>query len=329
MERGLNVELPVRILGTASVLPERAVTTAELAVSLGREPSELERKTGIHTRHWAAPGTPMTGLGAEALRQALVSAGLEARALRRILFVSSMGGDVLFPATANRIAAALGLAGTCDAFDLNNACMGFLSAFDVACRSVVTGLSPVAIVVVELGSRIISPEDPRPYCVFGDAAVAVILGPGRDGEGVLGSAFANDGTQPADVWMAHPLVTGEVERVRFEISNQRIAEVALAALMTATRSVMARAGLSLGEVEWVLPHQPNGAMLQLLTRTLEVEPARVVPVVGEAGSLGAASIPLSLDRLLRTRPVRAGDRILMVGVGAGISQGAVLYRVGG
>ncbi|MGZ3461658.1 MAG: 3-oxoacyl-[acyl-carrier-protein] synthase III C-terminal domain-containing protein, partial [Archangium sp.] len=104
---------------------------------------------------------------------------------------------------------------------------------------------------------------------------------------------------------------------------------AIAALVSATQAVLARAGLSLAEVEWVLPHQPNGAMLQLLTRTLEVEPARVVPVVHEAGSVGAASIPLSLDRLLRTRPVRAGDRILMVGVGAGVSHGAVLYRVGG
>lgn len=321
--------IPVRILGTASVLPERQVTTEELAVALGRNPSAIEQKTGIRSRHWALPGSTMAGLGAEALRRALAAAGLEARSLRRLLFVSSTGGDVLIPATANRIAAELGLAGTCDAFDLNNACMGFLSAFDVASRSVATGLAPVAIVVVELGSRIISAEEHRPYLVFGDAAVAAILGPARGGEGVLGAAFANDGTQPSDVWMAHPLVTGASERVRFEFSYQHIAEVALQALKTATRSVLEQARLSLSEVEWVLPHQPNGAMLRLIIEALGVEPARIVPVVEEVGSVGAASIPLSLDRLLRTRPVRPGERLLMVGVGAGISHGAVLYQAGG
>ncbi|HEX8439408.1 3-oxoacyl-ACP synthase III family protein [Archangium sp.] len=321
--------LPSRILGTATVLPERRVTTEELAQALGREPSEMERKTGIRTRHWAAPGTSMAALGAEALRRALAAAGLEARDLRRLLFVTSAGGDVLGPATANRVAAELGIAGSCDAFDLSNACMGFLSAFDVASRSVATGLAPVAIVVVELGSRLISPEDPRPYFVFGDAAVSAILGPARAGEGVVGAAFANDGTQPQDVWVPNPMVTRAMERVRFEVPNQRIAEVASRALMTATRSVLEQARLTLGEVDWVLPHQPNGSMLQLIAGTLGVESARIVPVVEEVGSVGAASIPISLDRLLRTRPVRPGARLLMVGVGAGVSYGAVLYRVGG
>lgn len=321
--------IPVRILGTASVLPERRVTTRELSEALGRNPSAIEHKTGIRARRWAPPGTSMATLGAEALRGALAAAGLDARSLRRILFVSSTGGDVLIPATANRVAANLGLAGTCDAFDLNNACMGFVSAFDVASRSVATGLSPVAIVVVELGSRIIGADEPRPYLVFGDAAAAAIVGVARDGEGILGAAFANDGTQPSDVWMAHPLLTRTSERVRFEFSSQRIAEVAIEALKAATRSVLKQACLSLDEVEWVLPHQPNGAMLRLITEALGVDPARIVPVVEEVGSVGAASIPISLDRLLRTRPVRAGERLLMVGVGAGVSHGAVLYRAGG
>jgi 3-oxoacyl-[acyl-carrier-protein] synthase III len=80
--------------------------------------------------------------------------------------------------------------------------------------------------------------------------------------------------------------------------------------------------------EWVLPHPPNGAMLDRILDAFCLDPARVVRVVDEVGSVGAASIPVSLDRLLRTRPVRPGDRILMAGIGAGIARGAVLYRVG-
>jgi 3-oxoacyl-[acyl-carrier-protein] synthase III len=88
-----------------------------------------------------------------------------------------------------------------------------------------------------------------------------------------------------------------------------------------------QAGLTLADVDWVLPHQPNGALLDAIVKGLGFDPERVVPVVRELGSAGAASIPVSLDVLMRERPVRAGDRVLLVGVGAGISCGAVLYQV--
>src|SRR6185503_8201338 len=91
--------------------------------------------------------------------------------------------------------------------------------------------------------------------------------------------------------------------------------------------VLAEAGMTLDQVEWVVPHQPNGTLLAAMIEALGVDPARVVPIVREVGSVGAASIPICLDRLLRTRPVRPGDHILMLGVGAGASYGAILHRV--
>jgi 3-oxoacyl-(acyl-carrier-protein) synthase III len=305
------------------------VTTVELSEAVGREPAAMERRTGIRTRNWAEPGTRVSELGARVLGQALEAAGLAATELRRILFVSSYGGEILIPATANRVAAALGLAGTCDGMDLSNACMGFLSAFDVAARCVATGLGPVGIVTVELGSRIVDKSDARPYLVFGDAAAAAVLGPARSGEGLLGSVLANDGTFPADTVLEHPVFTGKPERVRFHVTRDEILDIAMRALSTATRTVLERARVALSDIEWVLPHQPNGAMLRAIVKGLGVAPERVVPVVEETGSVGAASIPFSLDRLLRTRPVRPGERILMVGVGAGVSHGALLYQVGG
>jgi 3-oxoacyl-(acyl-carrier-protein) synthase III len=321
--------IPVRILGTSSVLPGPAVTTAELCARVGRDAEEVERKTGIRTRHFAPPGTKAADVAATALRGALESAGVEARALRRILCVTSMGGDVTTPATASRVAAALGLAGSCDAMDVSNACMGFLSAFDLAARSVATGLGPVGIVSVELLSRTTTPEDPRPYLVLGDAAAAAVLGPGRPGEGVLGVSLGNDGTFPPDVVLESPHATGKLERMRFLTPSKEMTRVALDALMRAARSVLDEAGVALPDVEWVLTHQPNGSMLEAILRALDVGPERSVRVVDTVGSVGSASLGTGLDRLLRTRPVKAGDRILLVGVGAGVAYGAVLYRVGG
>lgn len=328
--RALAVRIPVGLLGTASLLPGRAVTTDELARSMDppRSTAEMERKTGIKVRHWTEPGTEMAPIAAEVLRKALDDAGMEAKELARIIFVSSNGGDKLVPATANRVAALLGLAGTCDAFDLNNACMGFLTGFDIAARSVATGLGPVAVVVVEMLSRGIRKEDPRPWLVGGDAAAAAIFGGAKSGEGILEIALKNDGTLAEDVVCYQSALTGKLEYLQFKQSSGEMVKTALDALVDGTNTVLGRAGLALSDVDWVLPHQPNGRMLRLIVDALGIDEARMVTVVPEIGSVAAAAIPVSLDRLLRTRPVRRGDRILMVGVGAGVSHGALLFQVG-
>jgi 3-oxoacyl-(acyl-carrier-protein) synthase III len=321
--------LRVCIAGTGSVLPGAPVTTRELVARVPGtwDAARVEERTGIAARHFVPPGTTAAELGAAALRRALSAAGMPAEALARVIFVDSLGGDTLIPATANAVVGALGLAGTCDCFDLNNACLGFLSALDVAARGVATGQGPVGIVVAELGSRFITPEDPRPYFVFGDAAAAVIVTATTNGAGILGSVLRNDAGNAGGVVLAHPAHTGLRETIRFTEPNARMLDLALDLLRDSTRAVLAQAGLGIEDVDWILPHQPNGVMLDAFVEALGVDAERVVPVVRETGSVGAASIPLSLDRLVSSGRLRAGDRVLMIGVGAGLSSGAMLLQV--
>ena len=144
---------------------------------------------------------------------------------------------------------------------------------------------------------------------------------------MLGSWLRNDGVAFGNVRLAHAGITGQRETMRFTAPSARMAEEAVEAVCRATEGVLAQAGVMLADVRWILPRQPNGAMLDAITAALAVEPARVIRIVQEFGSVGAASIPVSLDRLLRTAPVQPGDYVLMVGVGAGISSGAVLLRL--
>lgn len=320
--------IPARVLATASLLPGPARTTAALTAALpGRDAADVERKTGIRARHWVAPGERAAHLGAAVTRDALARAGLAATELRRLIFVTSTGGDELIPANANAVCEALGLDGSCDAFDLNNACMGFLSAFDVACRAAATGLAPTAVVVVETLSPYLSPDDPRPYLVLADAAAAVIVGPGRPGEGVLASHLGNRGALRGSVTLRHPGLTPPPARIEFAASHDELTKLANEALRASAERVLREAGVSLDDVAWVVPHQPNGRMLDKIAVHLGVAPEKIVPVVAEVGSVGAASIPVSLDRLFRTRDVKPGDHVLLAGVGAGMAYGAALYRV--
>jgi len=318
--------LSMAILGTASHLEGETRTTRELIEESipSADPDELAGKIGIHERRFAS--SPPSVMAARALRAACEDAGLEPSDLRRIIYVSSVGGDQQVPATGNNVLRELGLASTCDAFDLNNACMGFLTAIDLAARSVVTGLGPVGVVVVERPSHFITPDYYRSYLIFGDAAAAAIIGPGGDGDGgLLGTHLSNDPSYPGSVIL--PMAGFRKDHFVFQASNKAMTGIALAALKRAADDVLEQAGMTIADVEWVLPHQPNGRMLDRALEALGVAREQTVRVVDTIGSVGAASIPFSLARLMRERDVKPGDRILMVGVGTGVAYGAMLYQV--
>ena len=221
--------IPVRILGTASMLPGRAVTTAEVAARCvpPRDAARLEASTGVSERHWAPPDALSADVGVEVLRLAIADAGIEATSIERLIFVSSSGGDWLLPATATSIIGALGLNGRCDGFDLSNACPGFISAFDLGARSIATGMGNVAVVVVELTRLAISATDYRTYGLFGDAAAALVLGPARPGDGVRAITLANDLSDGPTARIANPHRTGKFEVGSFSKSAQQMGSMAV------------------------------------------------------------------------------------------------------
>lgn len=319
--------LTVRILGTGAATGRRVVPTAEVAERIGMDPAEAVARTGIEQRYFVEGDQDVMTLAADALRQALDRAGVEPSALARVILVSSTGGDVRIPATANRVLGALGIGRTCDAFDVNNACTGFLTGFDLAARSVATGLSPVAVVAAERFSDCIGPDRPRSFLVMGDAAAAIVVGPGRAGEGIEHAVLRNAADFYQGIAMEH--ATPEApSRVEFREANRLIATTAIGGVEAAVEQALAEVKLTLDDMDWIVPHQPNGRLLGAMIDALGVPSARVVPVVHEIGSVGAASAPFSLDRLMASGRVKPGQRILLVAVGAGMSYGAMVYRVG-
>jgi 3-oxoacyl-(acyl-carrier-protein) synthase III len=320
----------VRIQGTGSALPGRRRTTAEVVAEAwpARDPDEMTRRLGISHRHWVGPDESDAALASEALGRALAAARCQAGELRRLILVTSTGGDHLHPATANDVAARLGIDDSCDAFDLNNACNGFLTALDLAARSVVTGLSPVGVVAVETFSRYLTPRLPRPYVVMGDAAAGLVLGTGAEGEGILASFLRNSGHLRGRMNAPHPARTGQPGTIEFGASSDELTAGAVRALATGARAVLEASGCGFGDVAWFIPHQANARIASELMPLLPMPADRVLSTLDAVGSIGAASIPYTLDRLMSTGGLRAGDRLLMSAVGAGTAYGAILYRHG-
>lgn len=329
---GGTVLLPATLLGTGTALPGRVVTTAEVAAAAYPDMSaeELIQRTGIRERRWAGEGETHATLAIEAVRRALDAAGMVPGDLERIVLTYCTGGDMHLPATANAVGDGLDLHGTCDLFDVNNACTGFLTALDMAARCVATGMGPVAVIATEVYSRHLHPSERRSYAVFGDGAAATIVGPAAPGTGagMVSSFLRNDGVRRGSVSLAHAGLTGEQEWVKFGVSNKALSGEATDALVDAVHQALGRAGLTVDDMDWVLPHQPNGRMLEVVVDRLGVSADKLVPVVDWVGSIGSASVPVSLDVLMRSGRVRPGDRVLLAAVGSGIGYGAMVWQVG-
>ena len=331
------MNIPVRILGTGHVRPGRCVTTEEVALACVPpvDPQKAFEKTGIATRYWVEPVTTSTDIAVEAVNAALDSAGLQPEDIERFIFVSVSGGDWVIPATANMVAARLGMSGKAMCFDINNACAGFLTALDLSARAIATGAGRHVIVVSEVCSDFIVPEEYRPYLIFADAAAAVVLGAvpadtpaDAPQEALLGVHLGNDGDNLEVTCLRHPRHSGRWHSIEFAVSSREIVAGSIAHIQESVGLALAQAGLTMADMDWVLPHQPNGRMLDRIIESIGADPARTVPVVQEIGSTSGASIPVSLDVLYKTRPVKPGDLVLLCTIGAGVSYGAAVLRVG-
>lgn len=318
------------IAGTASLQEGDVHQTVDLAARAmpDRDAEKLRRVVGIDQRRWIDRSERVTDVGARVLQAALDDAGMAATELRRIVYVSSTGGDVLIPANANRVAHALGLDDTADCFDLNNACVGFLTALDLAARCVATGYGPIAVVDVENLSHYVEPHEPRPYVVMADAAAAAIITPTDADEGIVSSALRNRVSHCEQVELLHPGRTDGEALLRFHAGYKDLRDWAFTAMRESSEQALADAGLDFDSVRWVLPHQPNGAMLTDLLAAFGVDESRTVRVVDEIGSVGSASVPTSLDRLRRSGQLKSGDHVLLTAVGAGTAFGALVLRIG-
>jgi hypothetical protein len=178
----------------------------------------------------------------------------------------------------------------------------------------------VAVVSVELSSRHIRASSPRAYTLFGDGAGAAILGPGRPGEGFAAFSFANELADGPTIAIDVPFSGRAPE---FRETGPRMGELAIRGIVTASQRALEAAGVTMDEVQHVLPHQPNGPLLHAILGALGVDPGRVDIVVGETGSLASASAAECLDRRLQrctqgggatSRLVHPGDRTRGAGV---------------
>jgi 3-oxoacyl-[acyl-carrier-protein] synthase-3 len=315
-----------RIVGTGSYLPPRIVTNDELAQRVETSDEWIVTRTGIRQRHIADPSQTSSDLALEASREALRAAGVDPKSIDLIVVATSTP-DFVFPSTACLLQAKLGVAG-CPAFDVQAVCSGFVYGLAVADNFMRAGESRCALVVgAEVFSRILDWRDRATCVLFGDGAGAVVLR-ADERPGVRGCVLHADGRQAGILAVPGNVCGGAVAGSAFvRMDGQAVFKFAVRVLDEAAREVLAKCGLALADVDWLIPHQANVRILDATVKRLGLPHERLVVTVDRHANTSAASVPLALDLAVRDGRIKPGHRVMLQGVGGGFTWGAALVEM--
>jgi 3-oxoacyl-[acyl-carrier-protein] synthase-3 len=234
------------------------------------------------------------------------------------------------PATASLLATALG-AEDAAAFDLAAACSGFVYGLAQAYGALASGLGRRALVVgTEVLSRILNWEDRSTCVLFGDGAGAAVLETVGDG-GFVGFELGSDGTGGHHLCIpaggsrspaTEDTVAGALHT--FHMNGQEIFRFGTRVLVSSAEKLLAECGTAVGDVDVYVPHQANKRIIDHAVRHLGLDPARVVVNLDRYGNTSAASIPICLDEAVDDGTIRPGSKVLMTGIGGGLSWASAL-----
>jgi 3-oxoacyl-[acyl-carrier-protein] synthase-3 len=316
------------LLGTGSALPVRAVSNAELAETVDTSDEWIVERTGIRNRHIAGEGETTSTLATDAARAALDAAAVAPQDIDLIILATATP-DQTFPATATTVQAALGI-DDCVAFDVAAVCSGFLYAMTVADSMIRSGAANRALVIgAETFSRILDWEDRATCVLFGDGAGAVVLGAEESAggvRGILASKLHADGRHNQLLYVdGGPSTTQTVGKLRMR--GQEVFRHAVVNLASVLNEVMAMAGLTNADIDWLVPHQANARILDATARKLKLSPDRVVVTVDRHANTSAASVPLALDLAVRDGRIKPGELIVLEAMGGGFTWGACVIRL--
>ena len=320
-----------RITGTGSFLPPPRLTNADLVAELaasGVESSDdwIVERTGIRARHFVDAGVNSSDLALQACQRALDAAGVQASEIDLII-VGTSTPDMVFPSTACILQGKLGIHGGA-AFDVQAVCSGFIYALTIADALIKAGTAKKALVVgAEVFSRILDFKDRTTCVLFGDGAGAVVL-EASEQPGILATDIHANGKYTDILCVPGHVAGGQVSgSPLLQMDGQAVFKLAVGVLDEAARAVLAKAGRTDADIDWLIPHQANIRIMQSTARKLKMSMDKVVVTVDQHGNTSAASIPLALDAAVRSGRVQAGQTVLLEGVGGGFTWGAVLLKM--
>ena len=303
------------ITGWGSALPPKVLTNKDLEDMFETDDQWIIDRTGIRERH---VGGTTAGLSIEAGRRAIEMAGIDPSEIDALILATTTP-DRTVPATSATVQHELDL--RCGAFDVNAACSGFVYALVTAHGLIAMGANKVLVIGTDTLARITDWTDRNTAILFADGSGAAVLehvpGPGQ----LLGWDLDADGSAERFLYAE----TGGF----IQMEGKEVFRRAVRIMVDSATKSMNHAGVTADDIALVVPHQANIRIIEAACNRLGIPMERAATVLHYTGNTSSASIPLAMNSALDAARVKAGDLILLVGFGAGMTAASAILRWGG
>ncbi len=317
------------ITGWGMAAPETVLTNDDLSKMVETNDQWIRERTGIRERRIAKDGQTTSSLGVEAALKALTVANLRPTDLDLII-CSTSTPDYIFPATACLIQDQIG-ATKAGAFDLLAACSGFIYAANMAAQAIRSGSIRNALVIgSETLSRFVNWKDRGTCILFGDGAGAFVLQASERPGGVYSAVMHSDGSGGDSLTLQgggsrYPASEATIHEGRHFITmdGKEVFRFATRVMAQATHEALDAAGMKVEDVNWIVPHQANIRIIEAAARGLKLPMEKFVVNIERYGNTSTASIPIATVEAVEKGQIKPGDKLVMVGFGAGLTWGAL------
>ncbi len=325
----------VNILGMGSYLPEQMLTNDDLKKFVDTNDEWIRTRTGIHSRHMAG-WEPTWYMGKLAAQKAIENSGVDPKEIGLVI-CSTITSDFLTPSIASLLQYELGIENAA-AFDLNAACSGFVYMLDTAHRYLSTddNLKYVLIVSAEALSRFLDYKDRGTCILFGDGASAAVI---EKSDKMYSSFLGSDGSGARKLFARNLEIAPEVkidrefdsefpEKPMHQLyqDGKEVYKFAVKALPKAFNNAAAKIGVTVDDIDLFVPHQANVRIIETAAKNLGVGIDKFAVTLDHHGNTSSASIPLALCEYVEKGAVQRGQKLALVGFGAGLSYGSVIIE---
>ncbi len=323
-----------QIKSLASVLPKKQLLSTDLEKQINKGSKNvtlprgiIEILTGVKQRRVADESTNASDLATQAALIALKKAYLDVSDIDCLIFAAA-SGDIMEPATANIVQENLKL--QCPVFDIKNACNSFMNGMEVAESLIASGkYKTILIVNGEVPSRAVrksvdgKDQLRRAFAGYtlGDAGAAMVITPSDGVRGILYSQFRSYGEH----WRQSTVLGGgtrfprDSDKGYFEGETAGLKDIFIEIGPQQIYETLEAVGWSLEDLDKIVVHQVSLKTFDLLVKEAKLPKEKLVIVLPELGNMVSASIPVALDQVQQKGELHEGDKILLLGLAAGVS----------
>jgi 3-oxoacyl-[acyl-carrier-protein] synthase-3 len=321
----------VGILATGHFVPERVLTNADLEKLVDTTDEWITTRTGIKERRIAEKHERTSLLASRAAADVLSRSPVKAEDIELIV-VATTSPDSAFPSVGCLVQKAVH-ATKAAAFDVSAACAGFLFALTTAKQFLQTGMYKNALVIAAEKFTTFIDWNERSTCVlFGDGAGACVLGPVEEGKGIVSDFLLSEG-EMGDVMSVimedrEPLdqVNRTMRAPSIEMRGQELFKFAVTAMSDLARVAIEHAGLTVEQIDCVVPHQANDRIISAVAKRAGIPKDKFYINIHRYGNMSAASLMVALDEAIKEGRIKPGMNVLLVAFGAGLVSAANVVK---